>query len=60
MNGSQDPSILDLFQDPYIHLGGDEVMPKCWNSIPRIVKFAKEHKEIGSVSKLQAWFTKKY
>ena len=51
--------VLDLFQDPYIHLGGDEVMPKCWNSIPRIVKFAKEHKEIGSVSKLQAWFTKK-
>ena len=51
--------VMEVFPDPYIHLGGDEVMETCWNSIPRIVQFAKNNKEIGSVSMLQAWFTKK-
>ena len=48
----------ELFPDPFIHLGGDEVAPGCWNSDPDITAFMAAH-GINSASELQAWFTKK-
>lgn len=47
-----------MFPDPFIHLGGDEVAPGCWNSDPDITAFMAAH-GINSAQELQAWFTKK-
>jgi len=47
--------VVDMFPDPLLHLGGDEVDQACWSEIPRISAFARAH----NISNLQAWFTRK-
>ncbi|XP_062582507.1 beta-hexosaminidase subunit beta-like [Saccostrea cucullata] len=34
--------VLGLFQDQFVHIGGDEVPFECWNSNTEIVSFAEE------------------
>ncbi|XP_061196812.1 beta-hexosaminidase subunit beta-like [Saccostrea echinata] len=34
--------VLGLFQDQFVHVGGDEVPFECWNSNTEVVSFAKE------------------
>jgi hexosaminidase len=47
--------VMNVFPDPYLHLGGDEVIHKCWEEIPAIQAFKTTHR----ISNLQEWFTKK-
>ncbi|XP_043471365.1 beta-hexosaminidase subunit beta-like [Leptopilina heterotoma] len=35
--------IVDVFPEKYLHLGGDEVPFKCWESNSQIINFMKEH-----------------
>ena len=44
-----------LFPDPYIHLGGDEVTGKHWDSNPRIQAFKKAQR-LASNHELQVYF----
>jgi len=45
----------ELFPDPYIHIGGDEVHPAHWNENPQIQDFAEE-KGLEDAHTLQAYF----
>lgn len=36
--------IQDMFPDPWIHMGGDEVFTSCWDLRPHIKEFMKENK----------------
>ncbi len=47
--------MAELFPDPYIHIGGDEVNPKQWEQNPAIVKFMQK-KGIKDYHDLQACF----
>jgi hexosaminidase len=47
--------VCKLFPDPYIHLGGDEVSGKQWDSNPKIQAF-KKAKGLTSNHELQAYF----
>ena len=45
-----------LFPDPFLHLGGDEVAPGCWNSDPSVVAFMAQH-NISDASALQVSYS---
>jgi hexosaminidase len=47
-----------LFPDPYLHIGGDEVNGKEWDSNPRIQEFMKSHNIKNNVD-LQAYFSQR-
>lgn len=44
------------FNDPYIHLGGDEVNNLCWKTNPQIQEFMKAMKMSGDYSKLEEFY----
>ncbi len=46
-----------LFPDPYMHIGGDEVNPKVWDSEPHIVEY-KALNGFHSNEALQAYFNR--
>jgi len=48
--------VTSLFPDPFLHLGGDEVSPLCWDSVPSIAEFMAARNM--SSPQLQAWFTR--
>jgi hexosaminidase len=48
--------MTSLFQDDYIHLGGDECDPKEWEGNPRIRKYMKTH-GMKDAAALQTSFT---
>ena len=50
---------MELFEDEYINLSGDEVNPTRWNNCPRCQKFMKEH-GMTKWQDLQNWVTKRY
>lgn len=35
--------VVNYFKDEYVHLGGDDVKTDCWDKIPDIKRFMKEH-----------------
>ena len=47
-----------LFPDPYLHIGGDEVNGKEWDSNPKIQEFMKSH-NIKNDVELQAYFSQR-
>ncbi len=50
--------MVQIFPDPYFHIGGDEVNGKAWNASPRIQAFEKEHHLEGAHG-LQAYFNQR-
>jgi len=51
--------LLDLFPDPYVHLGGDEVHPEVYAfTDDRRCAWMREH-ELTDSADLQAWFTRR-
>lgn len=48
----------NLFPDPFIHIGGDEVNPKYWNENIQIQNFMKEN-GMKNHGDLQAYFNKR-
>lgn len=47
--------VMDIFDGPYIGLGGDEVPPLLWRENPDIVEFAAAQ-GLASVDQLHGWF----
>jgi hexosaminidase len=47
--------VTDVFPDPYLHIGGDEVNGKQWDANPNIQKFMREH-NLADNQALQAYF----
>jgi hexosaminidase len=50
--------MVQIFPDPYFHIGGDEVNGKSWQSSPRLVAFEKEH-QLNGAEGLQAYFNQR-
>ncbi|MDC1106093.1 beta-N-acetylhexosaminidase [Prolixibacteraceae bacterium] len=50
--------IIDLFPSEYIHIGGDEVKKKWWESCPHCQKRAKDE-GLKDMDELQAYFIKR-
>ena len=50
--------VTDVFPDPYLHVGGDEVNGKQWDANASIQKFMKEH-NLADNAALQAYFNAK-
>ena len=48
-----------VFPDRYLHLGGDEVDFKCWQSNPDITAFMRKWNLTGDYHKLEGIFIKK-
>jgi len=51
--------ITQVFPDKYLHLGGDEVDFKCWQSNPEITTFMKKWNMSGDFHKLESIYIKK-
>ncbi|MEN3158555.1 family 20 glycosylhydrolase [Alkalimonas sp. NCh-2] len=47
--------VTTLFPDPYLHIGGDEVLPDHWQQNPAIAAFKQQHGMADHLA-LQTWF----
>jgi hexosaminidase len=45
-----------VWRDNYFHIGGDEVIKKCWASNPDVMAWLKAHPEVGDLDGLQNYF----
>ncbi|MEU6858206.1 beta-N-acetylhexosaminidase [Glycomyces sp. NPDC046736] len=52
-------AIAEVFEGPYIHIGGDEVPMTQWESSP-VARELMEREGIEDVRGVQAWFTKAF
>ncbi len=50
--------MVQLFPDPYFHIGGDEVNPRAWNQSESIQAFAKEH-GLANAAAIQVYFNQR-
>ncbi|HKE25719.1 MAG TPA: family 20 glycosylhydrolase [Bryobacteraceae bacterium] len=50
--------MVQLFPDPYFHIGGDEVNPRFWNQSSAIQTFAKEH-NLANAAAIQVYFNQR-
>ncbi|ALU42922.1 family 20 glycosylhydrolase [Pseudoalteromonas rubra] len=50
--------LAELFPDPYLHIGGDEVHPKHWQDSKRVQAYMRTHK-LNTPADLQAHFNTK-
>lgn len=48
--------VAEIFPAPYLHIGGDEVLPDHWQQDPRTPALLQEL-GLSSVQRLQPWFT---
>jgi len=48
--------VADLFPDPYLHLGGDEVPFGCWASNPQILDWMSHHGMGKNFSQLEEYY----
>jgi len=51
--------VTQVFPDKYLHLGGDEVDFKCWESNPEISEFMQNMNISGNYKELEAIYVKK-
>jgi len=49
----------EVFNDPYLHLGGDEVYLGCWKSNPQITQWMKDHGMGKNYSLLEQYYEQK-
>jgi len=47
-----------VFPDKYVHIGGDEVIKRCWRSNPQITEWMKKHPEIADYDDLEQYFVR--
>ena len=47
--------VTTVFPDPYLHIGGDEVMSEHWLGSPHIVRFMQQH-QLADAAALHAYF----
>jgi len=50
--------VADVFPDPYLHIGGDEVLSEHWLATPHIVAFMQQQQLDGAPA-LQAYFNRR-
>ena len=50
--------MVQLFPDPYFHIGGDEVSPRFWNQSPAIQAFAQQH-GLANAAAIQVYFNQR-
>lgn len=50
--------LTEIFPDPYLHIGGDEVDPTQWNESPTIQAFMKQQ-DLKDAHALQAYFNQR-
>ncbi len=50
--------VADVFPEPYLHIGGDEVLPDRWQQNSAIQAFMQQ-KELADVGALQAYFNRR-
>jgi hexosaminidase len=50
--------VVEVFPDPYLHIGGDEVNGKQWSANAKIQQFMREH-NMKDTSALQTYFSQK-
>lgn len=50
--------VAAVFPDPYLHIGGDEVMSDHWLATPHIVKFMQQHK-MADTAALHGYFNRR-
>jgi hexosaminidase len=50
--------MVQLFPDPFFHIGGDEVVARFWNQSPAIQAFAKQH-GLANAAAIQVYFNQR-
>lgn len=50
--------VADVFPDPYLHIGGDEVLSDHWLATPHIVAFMQQQ-QLDDAPALQAYFNRR-
>jgi hexosaminidase len=48
-----------VFEDQYLHIGGDEVRYKCWTTNPNIWKWMEAHNITGDYAQLEQYYETK-
>jgi hexosaminidase len=51
--------IKTTFLDKYVHIGGDEVVKRCWKENAQITQWMKEHPEVATYEDLEQYFVVK-
>ncbi len=50
--------VAQVFPDPYLHIGGDEVLPDRWQQNPDVQRFMRQH-QLADAGALQAYFNRR-
>jgi len=51
--------VKTVFMDKFVHVGGDEVIMRCWLSNPQIQAWMKQHPEVKTGEDLQSYYISK-
>ncbi len=50
--------VAEVFPDPYLHIGGDEVLPDHWLQTPHVVAFMQQQ-QLADTQALQSYFNRR-